>query len=46
MEDCKIETAPFLERLPLEIRNVIYRNLLSTEYTKRSCVARKVSFTF
>lgn len=42
MENGKIESAPFLERLPLEIRLEIYRYLLSTEYIKNICAPRQV----
>lgn len=37
------QTAPFLRRLPLEIRIEVYRYLLSTRYTKKKSIARQVS---
>ena len=39
-----MDPAPFLQRLPLELRDEIYRYLLSTEYTRHHCVARQVKF--
>lgn len=37
------QTAPFLKRLPIEIRLEVYRNLLSTRYTKTKSTRRTVS---
>ena len=44
MEKHKMDPAPFLQLLPLVIRDEIYRYLLSTKYTKHPCVARQVKF--
>lgn len=42
MENCNIQTAPFLKQLPIEIRTEVYRNLLSTQYTKHLSVSRQL----
>ena len=42
--DGNVEFTTLLHRVPLEVRCMIYRNLLSTEETKQPCVDRGVSF--
>lgn len=45
MEARKTQTVSLLKQLPLEIRMKIYRNLLSTKYTRHHCTDRQVSAT-
>ena len=39
-----MDATPFLQRLPLVLRDEIYRYLLSIKYTRHHCVARQVKF--
>ena len=45
MEDRNVQICSFLQRLPVDIRLMVYRNLLSTQYAKRHCVVFQVSQT-